>query len=333
MNITQLAPGERISRPGLYQCDAETYFADPCPEPSLNQSLAKIILDQSASHARQEHPRLTPDPRDESAEPYSRNKAIGNAAHLLLIGRGKRLAVADFDDWRSAEARKFKVKAFESNCEPILAEHYADAEKVAAAARRQLVDCGWGDLFSTTEGHGEVVAAWQENGLWFRTMIDWLPNLCEPVDLKTTGGTAAPHAIESKLCDDGWDIQAAMIKRGLDVLDPDNIGRRKFRYVLIENYPPYALTPVEFSESVLAIGHRRLDAAAQIWARAVKANKFDGYPTSPVVASFPPWGEAKWMERELQLADSGAITNDWTVGIAEPPRDAAKPKQSVIMAG
>ena len=333
MKIIQLVPGQRITKPGFYQCDAETYFSDPCIEPSFTQSLAKIVLDQSVKHAKQEHPRLTPVEADDETEKYSHDRAIGNAAHSLLIGRGKRLAVADFDDWRTKDAKAFRDEALADGSEPVLAADYEEAVAIVKAAREQFAQTeGWENLFSA-EGHGEVVAAWQEGGLWFRTMIDWLPSPLSPVDFKTTGGSAAPQSVEAKLFEDGWDIQAAMHERALDVLDPENAGRRAFRFALIENYAPYALTPVDLSESFLALGRRRLDAAAQIWAKAMRDNNWQAYPLKPVIASCPAWAEAKWMEREIALRDSGAITDDWIIGKAEPPRKEAQPKLSNILAG
>jgi hypothetical protein len=88
-----------ITKPGIYR-DFPTahYFADPCPEPSLSQSVAKILVEQSPLHAFQAHPRLYVPTADEDAdEKYDKARAIGNAAHALMLDRGKVLAVGEFD--------------------------------------------------------------------------------------------------------------------------------------------------------------------------------------------------------------------------------------------
>ena len=95
----------KITKPGIYRdFPTAAYFADCCPEPSFTQSLAKILLDQSPRHAYQAHPRLNVQPADED-DAYDKSRAIGNAAHAMMLGRGKVMAVEDFPDWRTKEIR------------------------------------------------------------------------------------------------------------------------------------------------------------------------------------------------------------------------------------
>ena len=74
----------KIENPGLFKgMLAEDYFDDCCVEPSLSQSLCKILIEQSPLHARQAHPRLAlpVEGQDEdSTYKYDKAKAIGNAA-------------------------------------------------------------------------------------------------------------------------------------------------------------------------------------------------------------------------------------------------------------
>jgi hypothetical protein len=112
----------------------------------------------------------------------------------------------------------------------------ARAYAMEKAFRDQLKHHEEGDVF--TAGKGEVVLAWQEDGFWFRCMVDWLhDDLLAADDLKTTGLSAAPHSLGMLAVNAGWEIQAAMIERGLDVLHPETAGRRKYRFVPLENYP------------------------------------------------------------------------------------------------
>lgn len=290
----------KITEPGIFfDISADAYFADPCPQPSLTQSLCKVLLNQSALHAMHEHPRLAPPVEaDEPAEKYVAAQAIGNAVHATLIGRGKTLAVGEFDNWRTKDAQKFREIAEQHNRTPILHKHMTQAHDTVLAVRLQLVNAGWSDAFR--EGHGEAVVCWQEDGLWFRTMIDWTgPHLRTAYDLKTTAASFAPHIIGRKMVDDGWDIQAAMHERALDAIDPKGAGRRKFRFVAIENYPPYAMVPVEITETWLTMGRKKLDAAIGIWRAAMRSGRFEGYPTTPVYPEYPGWQEKQWLEREL----------------------------------
>jgi hypothetical protein len=78
----------RITQPGIYlDMSAVDYFADPCPSPSLTQSVAKRLIDRSPLHAWTIHPRLNPAFEADDPTKYD----IGNIAHRLLLGRGKEL--------------------------------------------------------------------------------------------------------------------------------------------------------------------------------------------------------------------------------------------------
>ena len=97
-----------ITAPGIYtDFPVDQYRADPCPQPSLTQSIAKVILDHSPLHAWHAHPRLNPRFVQDEEKKFD----IGNTAHALLIGRGKSIAVIDADDWRTKAAKEAREAA------------------------------------------------------------------------------------------------------------------------------------------------------------------------------------------------------------------------------
>lgn len=294
----------KITEPGIYRDLAPAdYFADPCPSPSLTQSIAKILIDESPAHARLAHPRLVPPvaedaAEEDTAEKYDAVKAIGNAAHAALIGRGRDIAEGNFDSWRSKDAKTFKAEALASGKIVILSKHLARAQDMIKAASYQLDAAGHRDAFR--KGNGEVVLAWREGDVWFRTMIDWLVDTTKPYDYKSTGLSVAPHVVVDRPSLEGWDIQAAMHERGLDALDPTNAGRRTFHYINQENEPPYALVPVRISEHDLTMGRKKLDYAIEIWRRCMELNTWPLYPADTVMSRPRAWTEARWLERELE---------------------------------
>jgi len=99
----------KIDKPGIFKgMLSNDYFDDPCVTPSLSQSVAKILIEQSPLHARQAHPLLAvpvEHEEEEATEKYDKAKAIGNAAHLIMMGRGKKLAIIDAPDFRSKSAQ------------------------------------------------------------------------------------------------------------------------------------------------------------------------------------------------------------------------------------
>jgi hypothetical protein len=295
----------KITEPGIYRdFPSEAYFADPCPEPSLSQSIAKVLIEQSPLHAMWEHPRLAPvEEEDEEPEKYDKAKAIGNAAHALMLGRGKTIAVIGADNFMGKEAKAKKQEALDAGQEPILKKHMETAEYLATAAQLQLKQIE-GCERAFVDGDAEVVIANRENDLWLRSMIDWItPDLREVWDLKTSGMSASPYATGKMMASAGWQIQAAMHERILDAIDPDGAGRRKFYYVCVENWKPFALTVNEIGESALTIGRKQLDYAINSWRHCMATQKWPAYPLRIIRPELPSWTENGWMQREIAEYD------------------------------
>lgn len=287
----------KITKPGIY-LDAATadYFADPCPTPSLTQSIAKVLLAKSPLHAWHAHPRLNPDYRHDDATKYD----VGNIAHSLMIGRGKDVVVLEFDNWLTKASKEVRAVAASAGKLGVLSKHYRRAEAMVRAAREQLELRDLGDLFAEGHGHGEVVTAWQEGDVWMRQMIDWLSDDGRAfADYKTTGESAAPHALSRKMVNDGWAIQAAMGERGLDVLDKKNAGRRRFLFIVQEDEKPFALTVAEIGEGALTMGRKQLDMAVTIWRHCIETDRWPGYPTDIARPEYPGWAETEWLGREI----------------------------------
>ncbi|MGY4614802.1 hypothetical protein ACVWZ4_000029 [Bradyrhizobium sp. USDA 4472] len=293
-----------ITQPGIYRdFPTAAYFDDPTPAPSFTQSLAKVLIEQSPLHAYQAHPRLNVRPADEDdGESYDKAKAIGNAAHALMLNRGKELAVGEFKDWRKKEAQEFKADAILHGREPILRKHFDAAGKMVDAGTEQLTAIhGCQNAF--THGDAEVVIANCEDGIWLRSMIDWItPDLREVWDYKSGGVSASPYATPRRMADAGWHIQAAFHERILDAIDPKGAGRRKFFYVAQENEEPYALTVNQISESALTIGRKQVDYAVRTWAFCMRRKTWPGYPNRINRAELPTWAESSWLGREIEEA-------------------------------
>jgi hypothetical protein len=295
-----------IDKPGIFKdMSAEDYFADPCIEPSFSQSIGKILIDQSPLHARQAHPRLAEpiEGDDDEAEKYDKAKAIGNAAHAIMIRRGKKLAIIDAPNFKAKAAQTDKQAAILAGAEPILRKHYNIAQAMAQSAAEQLRRIP-GCEKAFTDGDGEVVIANVEDGIWLRSMCDWItPDLREVWDLKTSGMSASPYATGKQMASAGWHVQAAMHERILDALDPAGAGRRHFFYVCQENEAPFALTVNEIGEAALTIGRKQIDYAIKMWAHCLTKDVWPAYPPRIIRPELPAWAENSWLARELAEDD------------------------------
>lgn len=286
-----------IEKPGLYtDLATDEYFKDPTPDPSLTQSIAKILLERSPLHAWHAHPRLNPDYRHDDDTKFD----TGNVAHKFMIGRGKDIEVIPHDDWRTNAAKEKRAAAAEQGKLAVLRRQAQKAERMVGAAVEQLALRGLDDLFH--KGDGEVVLAWTEDEprgpLWMRQMVDWLsPDRRTFVDYKTTDMSVAPHNLGRMMVSAGWDVQGAMGERGLDaVLGAD---RRKFLFVVQETDPPYCLNVVQLSEAALTMGRKKIEAAVKLWAACRAVDRWPGYPLDIVIPEYPGWAESAWLEREV----------------------------------
>lgn len=304
MKLQTLDSPHQITEPGAYRnMPVSAYFADPCPVPSLTQSIAKVLVERSPRHAWLEHPRLGWKPDDGERVPYVKAQVIGDAAHAMLIGRGKTVSALKFDDFRTKAAQEQRSAVETVGHIAILEKHHQQALRLVTHAKTQIAAIpGCEGAFD--RGSGEVVIAAEIDGIWLRSMIDWMesPVLCD--DAKTTGMSVAPHGLGRMMANAGWDVQAATQERILDVLDPENIGRRKFRFFAVENDEPHALVAVELSEAVMTMGRKKLDYAMDVWRRCVTSNLWPAYPAEIQYPAYPGYAETNWLDREVAYAEA-----------------------------
>lgn len=281
-----------IDQPGFYRMPATAYHADPVIDPSLSSSIARVALDRSLEHARIKHPRLTP---REPEEPHA-SRDWGSAVHRLTLGAGPEIAVVQgFDDWKKKDAQTARKAAYAAGEIPMLAGDFDEAVKAAARLRAHLTE------IVGTDFDAEQVLIWRERSQWCRTMLDAVsPDRRIVVDLKTTGLSVRPGAdLNRKIDGDGYDFQLAFQERGLDALDPEGRGRRKFHLLWQENEPPYATSCTEITEGALALMRKHVIAGINMWTHARESDEWPGYQRTPSRYEKPAWSENALIEREL----------------------------------
>lgn len=281
-----------------YDIHDAVYRADPCAEPSLTQSIAKTLVTLTPAHAKYM--------RHEPTTKFD----IGHIAHRLLLGRGRELEVVEADDWRTKSARETREAAAERGALAVLNADYNTGEDMVEAAFRQLcVDRPYASDWDTDDvspSRAEVVAIAMTainlsdppicKPYYMRALIDWLPSLTRVWDYKSTAMSVA-RSMATSLPD--WCIQAAMHERILNLIDPDNAGRREHRFVVQENFEPYALQVVRLTEAHLTIGRAQVARAEAIWARCMATGEWPAYPVEDATPEYPAWKMAQVMEGEI----------------------------------
>ncbi len=294
ITLDRLAFVERdyaIVEPGIYAIPESYYHADPCPQPSLSSSIAKLLCLASPAHARFAHPRLNPQTVEEEAEKLD----IGSAAHALLLEGNAGVEIVDAADWRTKAAREARDAAYAAGKTPLLARVWADVQAMVDAIREQLDRHKDGGAAMFTDGKPEQTLVWMDDGVWCRARLDWLrPGAID--DLKTTAGSANPDTWTRSMFGAGFDIQAAFYLRGLKALTA--VDDAIFRFCVVENYPPYALSVVSLGPDAMMLAEKRVIYALEQWRAGLKAGDWVGYPRRTCWASLPPYIEAAWLEKE-----------------------------------
>lgn len=279
-----------ITQPGMFfDVDCEDYFADPCPSPSLNNSLIGVLLDQSPLHVAARHPKLMSD-ADRAAKAIEKDteaRCVGSVVHRLALGQGKSYEVIDAENYRTKDARRMRDDAKEAGRVPILAEAFQKAEEMSPRIRQAIDDCLLGEPFVS-----EVVIAWKittpHGDVWCRAMIDaWCPSLNIALDVKSTTDASA-KALEKHIGNMGYDTQNAWYTKGLEYLTNQH-GKVRFINVFCETGSPFATHSIELDPAWRDSAWDLCEEAVDLFGRCLKLNKWPGYPRSPRTISPPDW--------------------------------------------
>jgi hypothetical protein len=298
--VAKLVDGTaRVTAPGLYRMPAATYHADCCPEPSLSNSIARLLVTQSPRHAFIAHPRLNPGGQVDDTP--DRTMQIGSVAHAMLLGAGAKVTRISADCYKTGDAKKARDEALAAGNLPILDPDLDTACAMVEVARGEFA--AYPEIAPVLAEHGglsEVVAVWRDGPVWCRAMLDRVSaDLRVGLDYKTTGN-AQPAACARRIIGNDYQIQAAFYMRGLDALDPLGRGRRKFYFLYQEQCEPYACSVHELDGHARHRGEDQVAHAITVWNLCRARNEWPGYPRLIHRVELPPWADREWEEEAEQ---------------------------------
>lgn len=274
----------KITAPGIYELSAEAYHRDPCPEPSLSRGIAHLLLTENPRKAHHAHPRLG----GGSLVKPNRAMDAGSIVHSLMLGKGADLrALAAVYGPKHERAGKpvtdFATKAAQEERDairqdggiPVLAHQEAELRNCAEAGLEQLRRHPDGaDFFAP--GRSEMVVAWQEDGLWFRIMVDRLPD--DPraplYDLKMTELSAAPGSWDRRM-QRIYAFQDAFYRRGVRAVR--GVAPAPMLFPVTELDAPYCQAVHAAAPSLQAVAQQQVERAVGIWKRCMRAGRWPGY--------------------------------------------------------
>ena len=284
--------------PGIHpDLPMEDYIADPCPEPSVSKGVIKTLVERSPAHAYLEHPRLGGG--DDS--PSTRSD-LGSACHAKLLGGAEKIVWCDatymsgkrkgeiVTDWTAKNAQEFQKTARAAGRIPMLARQETALDAMVTIARKVLEQFGSGDM--------EHTLAWQEAETWFKSRPDFMSeNRRAIVDYKTATNAEPAAWIKASLMNGGYDIQAALCLRGLDILDGGK-KERDFFFLVQEITPPYACSVIGAAPLMLELANKKIEAGIRIWRRCMSDDSWPGYDTRIHWADPPTWATFDWESRD-----------------------------------
>lgn len=267
---------------GIYTLPAATYHADPCPAPSLSNSIANTILTRSPLHAWHEHPRLN----SSFVRTHDTKFNVGTAAHALLLERRHDgIVIVDAPDWKTKAARERRDEAYANDQTPILSHQYDRIMSGMCLAAQTFID--------TTElagifqlGLAEQTVIWKEGDTWCRARPDLLSaDRHIIVDYKTTEN-AEPEAFIRQIARMSYDLQAEWYVRGVKAVTGEE---PVFVFLAQEISPPYACSLVSLSNAYRAIGQSKVSRALTLWMACTQSGKWPAYSTRIAYAEPRPW--------------------------------------------
>ena len=276
---------------------AETYHAGLDDKPALSSSIAKILLKQSPHHAWLEHPRLNPEYAPKERSTFD----IGTAAHAMLLEGANKMAVCDYQDWRTNAAKNDRDAARAAGKVPVLPSQYKDIQAMVLAAKEAIagnIDLG----YLLSEGKPEQSFFWREGDTECKARLDWVSDDCKLIlDYKTTD-IATPEAWMRSIPSQGYDIQAAWYPRALRSYSEMPAD---FVFMVQETSAPYSCYFVGMSPAYLEIGNAKVDAALKIWSECMKTDQWPDYPRRIMYPDPTQWA---LMDAEEKMA----ISKEWT---------------------
>lgn len=278
-----------IAEPGIYDLPDATYLADPVVEPSLNNSIARLLVDLSPAHAYAAHPRLGAG----EAEDTTYEMDVGTAVHAMFL-RGETIAkLVPFDTYQTKAAKEARDAAIAEGLVPLKPKHYDAAHRVADALERFRQITG-----AFTAGKPEQTLIWREGPAWCRCKVDWLPD--DPAaplwDLKTTGANATLRSWGRSCFEHGYDMQASWYPRGAECVrgePPDGMC-----FCVVETTPPYGIRVFGFSPPAIEIADSKIRTALDLWQDCCRNGAWPNYPRELEWIDPPAWILREWDWRQ-----------------------------------
>lgn len=265
--------GEKIviTKPGIYDIPAGIYHADPCETPSLSAGMINDML-MAPAKCFYNSRRLNPDYEEPDTEDRF---TLGSVRHVMFLEPHlfeAKVAVIDFDDWRSKDAKTLKAMAIAAGQTPILKKHF---DKVRLAREAFFKNQFTADAFKG--GLFEQSLFWQDagTGIWCRARPDCIhASGRHIIDYKVTTD-ANPWTFGRHAYNLGYHRRAAWYLDG--ATEAMGVTPQHYWFVNQEAKAPYLTSVVELDMLALEAGRAENRKAATLFHMCLRTGDWFGF--------------------------------------------------------
>jgi len=276
----------KITKEGVYRMPAADYHADPCPEPSLSNSLAQVLLSGSLLKAWWNHPRLNTNYKHDDNDKFDLGTAEDES----------NLVIVQADDWRSKDAREARDRARGVGKIALLAHQHSAVTNMVTVAKQFISHSDIADEWKA--GQSEQTFVWKEDGVWLRSRLDRVTKDRKCIiDYKSTSD-ASPEGFQRQIIRMGYHIQDAFYRRAVrHTCDEEAV----FVFLAQEIEPPHECSLHACDPALQEISDAAVERAIGVWRDALKTYEWPSYG-GRIHLVIPP----NWLMSQHELMLEGA---------------------------
>jgi len=276
----------------------EDYFADPIEEGSLSNSGIKILDGETALDFAFQHPRINP----EAIEKARKSAAVlrGDIVHQLALGKGRGYEVGDYPDFKTKAAQEWRKGVEAEGKTAVLLKVYEPAVVMAEVVRERIEEALDGAPYIT-----EVPIVWREDtpagSIYMRGMLDvWCESKAIILDPKVTAqlhdDKPGQFTISKHAASMGWDRQAALYTRGVEMIRPELANRVRFGNLLIKPEEPFTSRLLWPDQTMIMTALYECRAPMVKFAKCMRDGVWPSYPPEGEAFSLSPWEENRRLD-------------------------------------
>ena len=273
---------------GIYKnIKAIIYHRDPCKKPSLNASLAVLMVKKTPFHVFKQHPKLN------KYWSYKDDKKFdtGIAAHHLILEDGGNLVELDFDNYRTNKAKEARESILLDGKIPLLKKEMRPLQAMKKRFSSFIIETELKDIIE--KSNPEVTIIWDENGNPMRGRLDLLADGLV-IDYKTTTDADPIRFINKKIPELSYDIRASFYLRGIERLT----GKpHQFIWIVQETEPPYACSIIGMGNELRQVADEKVEYSINKWSECLKNDDWGLYPNKIMWADPVGWDQNRFYEK------------------------------------